>query len=380
MLFDQNMLLGGFEAGRYDLHAVHPTNVNWTRQSRYSGPNKPILQYEYKMGSIVRSSVVVDADSIVYFGAENGAIYSFKEGEGVKPIFAAKHSLGTPTIGEGGIIYVGSYETVNSKGHKLYAINKDGTEKWDFKTDYLITSTPVIDNEGTIYVTTEDARLYAINPDGTLKWIVKENIVFSTEPAISNQGDIFIASGDKHLYVLNKDGAEKRSLYIGTRSDQSNVIIDDKGIFYICVDNGKQTELLAIRESEILWRYHPKDGEVWTSPVLAQNGHMYLGGNFFRLLSLELNGDTEWETKVKGYYLYPPVVDSSDNIYTLTFDSVKDKAISRITSFKPDSSINWEYECEGVITCPVIMPNNKMVFLAYDWFKGTTKLIVLSGN
>ncbi len=41
-LFNQNQGRGGFDIGAYDRKAVHPTNVNWDRKSRFKGPEHPV--------------------------------------------------------------------------------------------------------------------------------------------------------------------------------------------------------------------------------------------------------------------------------------------------------------------------------------------------
>lgn len=43
-------------------------------------------------------------------------------------------------------------------------------ENWRFETGNSIGSSPAIGSDGTIYVTSDDDRLYAINSDGSQKW------------------------------------------------------------------------------------------------------------------------------------------------------------------------------------------------------------------
>ena len=53
-------------------------------------------------------------------------------------------------------MYFGSHD------NKLYAINPDGTKKWEFVTGDGIDSSPSIGTDGTIYVGSDDKKLYAI--------------------------------------------------------------------------------------------------------------------------------------------------------------------------------------------------------------------------
>jgi outer membrane protein assembly factor BamB len=67
--------------------------------------------------------------------------------------------MSSPAIGSDGTIYVGSFD------NKLYAVNPNGTAKWD--TDNIIVgavqSSPAIGSDGTIYVGSDNNnKLYAI--------------------------------------------------------------------------------------------------------------------------------------------------------------------------------------------------------------------------
>jgi len=48
--------------------------------------------------------------------------------------------------------------------------NNEGLIKWTFWTDFGISSSPAIDEDGIIYVSSKDDYLYALYPNGTEKW------------------------------------------------------------------------------------------------------------------------------------------------------------------------------------------------------------------
>ena len=62
----------------------------------------------------------------------------------------------SPAIGSDGTIYFGSHDA------KFYAINPDGTKKWEFVMGDGTDSTPSIGSDGTIYFGSDDKKLYAI--------------------------------------------------------------------------------------------------------------------------------------------------------------------------------------------------------------------------
>ena len=61
----------------------------------------------------------------------------------------------SPAIGSDGTVYVGSFD------NNLYAVNPDGTEKWNYTTGGTVRS-PAIGSDGTVYVGSFDNNLYAI--------------------------------------------------------------------------------------------------------------------------------------------------------------------------------------------------------------------------
>jgi hypothetical protein len=73
----------------------------------------------------------------------------------------------------------------------LYAVDPNGTEKWQFKTNAPIISSPTIDSDGTIYIGSHDGYLYALDPNGTEKWQFKAGLFVLSSPVISSDGTIY---------------------------------------------------------------------------------------------------------------------------------------------------------------------------------------------
>jgi parallel beta-helix repeat protein len=93
---------------------------------------------------------------------------------------------------------------VGSWDHNLYALNPDGTLKWNYTTGDFVFSSPAIDADGTIYVGSGDNSLYAINPDGTLNWSYMAYGPIYSSPAIGENGTIYFGSYDDDLYAVGE--------------------------------------------------------------------------------------------------------------------------------------------------------------------------------
>ncbi len=79
--------------------------------------------------------------------------------------------------------------------------------KWEFLTDgCCVRSSPAIDSDGTIYIGSGDDKLYAINPDGTKKWEFLTGDPVWSPPSIGSDGTIYVGSDDGKLYALIGSG------------------------------------------------------------------------------------------------------------------------------------------------------------------------------
>ena len=129
----------------------------------------------------------------------------------------------------------------------------DGTIKWTFETGDGIESSPVIGIDGTIYIGSHDGYLYAINPDGTEqwrfdagpprydeRWNVSKSIMAT--PAIALDGTIYVYSSANYLFAVDPNGTEKWKYYLLWGNDfWTSPVIDDDGTIYIGSANSQTT-------------------------------------------------------------------------------------------------------------------------------------------
>ena len=95
----------------------------------------------------------------------------------------------------------------------------------------------MIATDGTIYFLSEDLRLYAVNPDGTKKWELLDNISVHTTPALAADGTIYVI-GSTSLLAVSPEGRKRWEFPVGSGLDVSPTIAPD-GTVYICTTVGK---------------------------------------------------------------------------------------------------------------------------------------------
>ena len=72
-----------------------------------------------------------------------------------------------------------------------------------FLPGYIISSSPVLGADGTIYLGSTDCKLYAVKPNGAQLWVFPTGGYVISTPAIGADGTIYVASDDGNLYAIS---------------------------------------------------------------------------------------------------------------------------------------------------------------------------------
>ncbi|MHC9537984.1 MAG: PQQ-binding-like beta-propeller repeat protein [Vulcanimicrobiota bacterium] len=103
----------------------------------------------------------------MYVGSNKGMIYAIKGGK-IWEYKTEDMVRTSPLIDSQGIVYAG-----NDAG-KMYAL-RNGEKLWEFETGGGIHSSPAIDSEGTIYFGCEDRKLYAVKTKSQIQEAFEKN-------------------------------------------------------------------------------------------------------------------------------------------------------------------------------------------------------------
>ncbi len=393
--FNNNEGIGGFEVGGYDLHACHPVDANWTRQSRFSLPGQPNLLWKVTVddafidGTNIKTAFVIDKDQNILItdcdnnlsGKHFDRLLNVSPNGEINQLFITERRLKSPVIGYGGFIYVTTCDAMDSRDHKLFCLKNDGTVKWEFLIDYSACSKPVIDQDGNIYIFTygdREGRLLCISSNGSLRWKRVFNSVNWYESIISKDGIIYVGLNvDKKLYAFDKNGQELWSKSLGQGLGLYPPVIRDDGTIYVNLSGG----LFALTpDGEIIWEYKPKDGIVATSPALSKDKSLILNLNRSRLVSLDENGKEIWETKISGATSMPPIIGQDGDLYQQSCMQHYPQYKTWIDAFSKDGSKIWTYETNGDI-CSTVLADDNLVYALINCYtykkKGwTDKMIV----
>ncbi len=160
------------------------------------------VKWTYQAGESVESSMpVVDSSGNVYVTTREPKLHVLNpDGTLARSwLLPAWATQGGVTLGADGAVYVTCADAGEPDG-RLYAYNADGALRWSYSTAGRGAVT--LDAAGTVYVAGSDSRLYAINADGTLKWWFVATYSIYGSPVIGEDGTLYVLDAGGMLYAL----------------------------------------------------------------------------------------------------------------------------------------------------------------------------------
>lgn len=267
-------------------------NIYWGYALTFAkiSPNGEIIwQSLLGLNFFFNSSPTFGTDGNVY--VIHDALWSFTPSGESRWVFLFSDFAGSsPAIGQNGLIHFSDY-------YDLTAVNSDGQETWSVDTEYVAKDvTSAIASDGTIYLPSGEGMIYAINPDGTIKWNFQpsENIISALEDllAIAPDGSIYfpLHTPDANLiYAITNEGQFKWKIDfpanpITTFSAYQRypILTDNAGNVFICPENSRCYGIDP--QGEIMWEFEftledSIEIVAGTQPILADNGLLYIYDN-----------------------------------------------------------------------------------------------------
>ncbi len=223
-------------------------------------------EWKYPTGEIGPSSPAFDSSGNIYIGSANGVLFSIRPDGTLRWSYDTKGDTITssPVIGKDDTIYIGTITF-------LVAVTSDGTKKWEFQpspdtgffsspaidTDgalhigdligfvytvdqnsgstlssiwtinFPITSAPILDEKGNLYIGTGN-YLYAYGPEHNLLWKFSTNEQVDASPALDSNGALYFVSQDGYLYAI---GAPAQSFSISGTINGNGTITNDMVVY-----------------------------------------------------------------------------------------------------------------------------------------------------
>ncbi len=330
-----------------------------TSRSHFTDENiKEELKWTSKIDKDVYSSPVIDKEGNIYIGSENKYIYSiFNNGTLDWKYSTAVSIYSSPVLDSNNNVYVGTmreYVGEETSHGQFFSLNKDGELRWFKNTDGGLIASPVIGEH--IYIADALGKIYALNYNGREIWNFSAGDTVWSSPSIGPNGNIYFGSWEGKLYCLNQHGEELWNYSTGDKI-YSSPSVDDKGIAYVGSDDKK---VYAVNDDGTLkWSIETKD-LVKSSPSIGANGDIYIGSNDDTLYAVKQNGQINWTYKTNGDITASPSIGNGNIIY---FGNQEGKFFA----LYPDGMLKWEYETSSEIySSAAIDVNGNIYFSSLD--------------
>lgn len=229
------------------------------------GPARVEVRWRANAGAAVSAQVTTSPDQhTLYAATHDGSLLALAREDGARrwQVALGERVYSTPLIHDDGTIYVGS------DAKKLLSITKDGAVAWRLEVEGEIDGGPVFGKDGNI-VFAAGPNVYCVRRGGDLAWRFATKGKVYTSPAITDDGLVVFGAQDHHVRALTSGGVLVWDVDLGADVDGSPAIGDD-GFVHVGTDKGEVVRL------------DPKGAIAWRTAV----GGFVRGG-----LSVALNGD-----------------------------------------------------------------------------------------
>jgi outer membrane protein assembly factor BamB len=229
----------------------------------------------------------------------------------------------------------------------------NGGEKWRYFTDDWIDETPVIDNNGIIYIVSDHNRIHAITPDGELLWDTGTgSFIAGSSPAIGDDGTIYVGAWDAIFYALNSDGTKKWTFQAAGSAIASSPTIAEDGTIYFgtmgLADEGGSRVYAVNSDGSEKW-FFQTGHHVISSPAIGEDGTIFIGSGDKFFYAINPDGSLKWKYETDNVIKAPASIGKDGTVYIRSWDDY-------LYAFNPnDGTVIWKTELySGYDGCPAI--------------------------
>jgi len=361
---------GRIEGFKHHLFAIYPNGT---------------LKWKYRVDEyIFWTCPAIAEDGTIYFVCWDGNLYAINPNGTKKWTFHVGdfYNIGSaPAIAEDGTIYFGTMIGLWSEVANVIAVNPNGTEKWRYPIDDYVDSDPVIGDDGTIYIGSDNNHLYAFNPDGTVKWTFGTGDDIRGPASIAEDGTIYFCSWDDYLYAVYPNGTLRWKTKPYWYGSQTNPSIGEDGTIFV----GWGARIFAFNPNngEVIWEFEVPGRIGKSSIAICDDGILYVGTEIGdrdggEIIAVNPNGALRWRNRISNGWAEDssPAIAEDGTIYIVSSgDKCGLHAFGPLNPNAPEApSISGELEGQPgtnyEYAFSAVDPNDDDVFYQIYWGNG----------
>jgi outer membrane protein assembly factor BamB len=312
------------------------------------GPRTPKVGWRVNVGGPVTAQVTTSPDeSTLYAATLSGSVIALARSDARQrwSVDLDDRVYSTPLVHDDGTVYVGS------DAKRLVALSPAGKVLWRLEVDGEADSGPVFAKDGNI-VFAAGSFVHSVRRGGDLAWRFAARGKVFTSPAVTEDGLVIVGSQDDHVHALGPGGALSWSTDLGADVDGAAVIGDDGAVF-VGTDKGDVVRLDA--RGKVAWRT-PVGGPVRGVLSLARNGDVLAGtyGPVPRVVRLDPDGTIRGAFAIKGtgareFGIHGAPLEDAEG--TLYFGGQDDAVVA----IGADGAVRWRFETGADVDAPLTM-------------------------
>ena len=322
-------------------------DANNSGVTNYTGPLNNISKWSLE-NLISSGSAVVDKEGHIFISGDDGYLYCLNsQGLVIWRFGTTSKIICTPTIGNDGNIYF-----VNWLNSTLYCLSSEGQLIWRYVLgDYNTGSSPVFGYDDILYVISGDdtySTLFAFK-DMKLLWSSKFPALIAHTPIIGDDGAVYLISKSNYLFGVNVDGSVKFGVTL-TFSDEEAFNVHSSSPANFVLGSGyyaslsRDDEFIYIVDHYAVFAYYFNGTQAWHKRVSGasgtptiHNGILYVSGTSGLYALNATNGNQLWfkALKTTSLSLSSPLV-SNDSVIYLSGNST-------VYAVSLDGELVWSY-------------------------------------
>jgi outer membrane protein assembly factor BamB len=178
------------------------------------------------IGSNLSATPTVSSEGTIYIGGLNGMIFAILPGGAIDWSIQTEHEIrAQASIGVSDNIYIGN------DGGYVYGIKKNGTQIWKEDVDGAVWGKILVGEDNSVYAAAITSKyLRKINAwTGQIMWSTKLGPMVQSSPVIDENGLVYIGSSDGNLYGVESESGDIVLTYnIGSIIYATPLVLDQK--------------------------------------------------------------------------------------------------------------------------------------------------------
>lgn len=226
----------------------------------------------------------------IFIGSPEGSLYAADlSGNEIWKFDTSAAVESSPAVSTDGSIYFGSN---NGNIYSLYEVGDKVGSKWIYQTNGAVRSSPAIDHLGRIWIGSDDGHLYSIKSDGVLHFTTNTTSAIQSDPAIYGEAAVFVGNNKGILLSFDLDGQPRYKFSSGTAAITAGPVLDGKANAYYGTADGRM--ISVDKNGNFRWSFQT-GGAIYSSPLLNADNQLFFGSDDHNIYALNYDGKEIWK-------------------------------------------------------------------------------------